>query len=88
MTDDKASPVTTVNAGQLENATTALHRDGCHDGCDVHSLTFFREKALRMFGAAGVLVRDVPPSKVAEIRMGEHRKLVSVVTGVPLEKLP
>lgn len=81
-------PVTTVDANQLDDAATMLHRDECHDNCDVHTMTAFREKALRMFGAAGVLAVGVPPAKVAEIRVSEHRKLVSVVTGVPLEKLP
>jgi hypothetical protein len=81
-------PVTTVDADQLDDAATMLHRDECYDGCDVHSMTAFREKALRMFGAAGVLAVGVPAAKVAEIRVSEHRKLVSIVTGVPLEKLP
>lgn len=82
------APVTTVSAEQLEDAATMLHRDECYDRCDVHSMTSFREKALRMFGAAGVLAVGVPATKVAEIRVRQHRELVSVVTGVPIEELP
>lgn len=79
--------VATVTGQQLETAAVSLHRDGCYTGCDVHTLTPFREQALRVFGDCGLLVVDIERGRVSPERLAEHLHRVAQVTGVPIEKL-